>query len=81
MKGSDMPRPLAVPPAELVPEDRAVRRYVQIRSYERTIARLDDEIAGVKAHLDVLKKDRERILGFLLAAARDEGELPLFAEL
>ena len=76
-----MPRAKAILEVEPMPDERAIKRYVQIRSYEGTIARLDDEIAGVKAHLDVLKKDRERILGFLLAAARDEGELPLFAEL
>ena len=76
-----MPRAKAILEVEPMPDERAIKRYVQIRSYEATIARLDDEIAGVKAHLDVLKKDRERILGFLLAAARDEGELPLFAEL
>lgn len=62
---------------ELTMEAEA-RRYEQIRSLERELHAKDVEIANKAAQLKALNKDWDGILARLRAAARNEGDLPLF---
>lgn len=62
---------------ELTMEAEA-RRYEQIRSLERELARKDSEITAAKEELKDLNKEWDAILTRLRAAARNEGDLPLF---
>ena len=64
-----------------VTEERAARRFHQIRHFEAGIAKLDKKIIDAKDKVASLKEEREGQLAQLLAAARDEGDLPLFADL
>jgi len=49
-----------------------------MRRLEREIHKIDDRIAQVKVTMGTLKEERDGRLAQFLAAARDEGELPLF---
>jgi hypothetical protein len=59
-------------------EARAARRFHHIAAIERQIAVKSGEIARSRAHLKELKEEQAGLLQQLRAAARDEGELPLF---
>jgi hypothetical protein len=61
-----------------ITDDRAARRFHQIAVLERQILLKATEIANVKDHLKDLVEARDGLLARLRAAARDEGELPLF---
>lgn len=63
---------------ENITEERAARRFHQIRHQEQVIQRLDKKIADAKLKLATLKEERDGVVMALLAAARDEGDLPLF---
>jgi hypothetical protein len=65
-------------PASNITEERAARRFHQMRRAERHLAAVDDRIALTKLELKTLKEERDGYVGELRAAARDEGDLPLF---
>ena len=62
-------------PVANITEERAARRFHQIHRMEAAIA------VGAKDKLAALKEEREGMVQQLRAAARDEGDLPLFADL
>ena len=64
-----------------ITEERAARRYHQMRHMEATLAKTDKRITDAKDKLAKLKEQREAQVDALLAAARDEGDLPLFDDL
>jgi hypothetical protein len=64
-----------------VTEERAARRYRQIAAIERQLAVKAEEHAAAAALVRSVKDDYEALLRTLRAAARDEGDLPLFADL
>lgn len=59
-------------------QERAARRFHQMAVLERQIALKSSEIAQGKAHLKELHEAFDGLLIRLRAAARDDGELPLF---
>ena len=59
-------------------EDRAARRFHQIAVLERQLVITMREITDCKAHLKELTETANGQILRLRAAARDEGELPLF---
>jgi hypothetical protein len=61
-----------------ITEERAARRFHQIAVLERQLQIKASEIASCQDHLKELTKERDGVLGRLRAAARNEGELPLF---
>jgi hypothetical protein len=61
-----------------ITEERAARRFHQMAVLERQIAIKTGEIAASKDHLKELTESKDGLLLRLRAAARDEGELPLF---
>ena len=61
-----------------ITEERAARRYHQMAVLERQLQIKNREIAECKDHLKELGEERDGLLGRMRAAARDEGELPLF---
>ena len=61
-----------------ITQERAARRFSQIAVLERQICIASKDIAGAQDHLKELKETKEGLLLRLRAAARDEGELPLF---
>lgn len=61
-----------------ITEERAARRFHQMAILERQIALKGGEIAQSKAHTKELTDAHDGLLQRLRAAARDEGELPLF---
>lgn len=63
---------------QLTMQDEA-RRYEQIRSLERELAAKDDELAEHAEAGKQLRKEWDGILSRLRAAARNEGDLPLFS--
>lgn len=69
------------PAIENITEERAARRFHQMRHMEQHLAKLDKKIADAKQKLSVLKEQREAQIQALLEAARDEGTLPLFEDL
>ena len=64
-----------------VTSDRAARRFFQIRHMERNLVKLDKKIADAKDKLATLKEQHGAQVLAILAAARDEGDLPLFDDL
>jgi septal ring factor EnvC (AmiA/AmiB activator) len=64
-----------------ITEDRAARRFHQMRRMETNLTKLDKRITDAKDKLAKLKEQREAQIDALLAAARDEGDLPLFDDL
>jgi len=73
LKGEDMAHDV-----ENITDERAARRFHQIRHQEQRIAKLDKRIFDAKTKLGTLKEERDGVVAALLAAARDEGDLPLF---
>lgn len=64
-----------------ITEERAARRYHQIRHMEANLQKLDKKIGDAKTKLSTLKEQREAQVQAMLEAARDEGTLPLFDDL
>lgn len=54
------------------------RRYEQIRGLEAELFAKDSEITEAKEAMKALTKEWDGILARLRAAARNEGDLPLF---
>jgi hypothetical protein len=63
---------------EHITESRAARRFHQVAVLERQLARKVAEVNDCVAHLKDLKEEYKGLILRLRAAARDEGELPLF---
>ena len=61
-----------------ITESRAAQRFHQIAVLERHVMRKATEVNDCVAHLKDLKEEYKGLLLRLRAAARDEGELPLF---
>lgn len=61
-----------------ISQARAASRFHQIARLERAICLKLTEIADCKEHLKALNEEYQGALLLLRAAARDEGELPLF---
>jgi septal ring factor EnvC (AmiA/AmiB activator) len=64
-----------------ITEERAARRFHQIRHMERNLTKIDKRISDAKTKLQTLKEQREAQIVALFEAARDEGDLPLFDDL
>ena len=65
-------------PLENITDERAARRFHQMAVIERQLAIKANDVATCKEHLKELTKEYDGLVGRLRAAARDEGELPLF---
>jgi len=63
---------------ENITDERAARRFHQMASLERQLVVKGEQIASCKEHLKELTKDYDGLIGRMRAAARDEGDLPLF---
>lgn len=61
-----------------ITEERAARRFHQMAVLERQLSIKSTEIANCKDHLKTLGEEKDGLMGRLRAAARNEGELPLF---
>ena len=61
-----------------VTDERAARRFHHMAVIERQIGIKAGEIAECRDHLKQLKDEHDGLVLRLRAAARDEGELPLF---
>jgi len=74
------PQPESTPKPDPVniTEERAARRFHQMRRLEASIVKVDKRIGDAKLKLGTLKEERDGYIATLLAAARDEGNLPLF---
>jgi regulator of replication initiation timing len=59
-------------------QERAANRFHQIARLERELVAKLGEVAGCKAHLKELNEEADGLMLRVRAAARDEGELPLF---
>ena len=62
-----------------ITEERAARRFHQVAVLERQLTIKSSEIVQAKAHVKELSEEYDGLLGRLRAAARNEGELPLFS--
>jgi hypothetical protein len=62
-------------------DERAARRFHQMASIERQITIKAGEVSDCAQHLKDLKLEYDGLVGALRTAARDEGDLPLFADL
>lgn len=60
-----------------IPQDRAAKRFEQIRGLERKLKNIRRRIADKKTELSNLKEDEKSAVDQILEAARDEGNLPL----
>lgn len=65
--------------------DRAVRRFLQIAAIEQTVEKIEASIGAVAKELEdaeerlkELQSQRREQLALMRAAAKDEGQLPLF---
>jgi hypothetical protein len=61
-----------------ITDERAARRFHQMAVLERQLTLKVGDIAAAKEHLKELNEERDGLVMRLRAAARDEGELPLF---
>jgi regulator of replication initiation timing len=61
-----------------ITEERAARRFHQMAVLEQQLQIKHTEIAECKEHLKGLGEERAGLILRLRAAARNEGELPLF---
>ena len=64
---------------ENITDVRAARRFHQMAVLERALSSKNSDIAECKAHLKELREEAQGLIQRLRAAARDEGELPLFS--
>lgn len=69
-------------------EDRAIRRYLQVRLLEETVEKIEASLEDVQKEIDdatdrqrSLRKEKSEALKAMRDAAKDEGQLPLFGEL
>lgn len=62
-----------------ITDERAARRFHQCAVLERQISIKAGEVSSASDHLKELKEERDGLIARLRAAARDEGELPLFS--
>jgi len=65
-------------PPRNITDERAARRFHQIAVLELQLAVKCGEIAQAKDHIAALNRAKDGLMERLRAAARDEGELPLF---
>jgi hypothetical protein len=65
--------------ANNITDHRAARRFHQIAVLEDQLRVTVGEIVTCKAHLKELTAESDGLMRRLRAAARDEGELPLFS--
>jgi hypothetical protein len=70
--------PETTPDPANITDERAARRFHQIRRLEREVGKVDARIAIAKTKVKTLNEERDGLLARLFTAARDEGELPLF---
>ena len=75
------PQPEPDDPVANITEERAARRFHQMHRQAELLSKVDVKISTAKDKLASLKDEREGIVAAMLAAARDEGDLPLFADL
>jgi septation ring formation regulator EzrA len=68
--------------------ERAVRRYLQVRALQETVERIEGSIEVVQKEIDDatdrlrdLRKEKSEVMKAIREAAKDEGQLPLFGEL
>jgi hypothetical protein len=61
-----------------ITDERAARRFHQMAVLERQLCLKANELAASKEHTKELSEERDGLVARLRAAARDEGELPLF---
>lgn len=61
-----------------ITQERAARRYSQMAALERQLAIKLADITLAKEHVKELQQEADGLIGRLRAAARDDGELPLF---
>lgn len=61
-----------------ITQERAARRFHQLAVLERQVMITNDDILRTQDRLKALRKHFDGLLDRLHAAARDEGELPLF---
>ena len=61
-----------------ITDERAARRYHQIAALEQDLNEITGALAQCQAHLKELKQAHDALILALRAAARDEGQLPLF---
>jgi hypothetical protein len=59
-------------------QERAARRFAQIGTIERYLMIKLDELMAAKARVKALQQEADALVMRLRAAARDEGELPVF---
>jgi hypothetical protein len=64
--------------AKNITDERAARRFHQMAVLERQLTLKVGDIAAAREHLKELNEERDGLVMRLRAAARDEGELPLF---
>ena len=67
---------IASEPVVLTP-DRAAGRFHQIAGLEKDLAKVRRRIADKQTELKTLKEQESGVLETILAAARDEGDVPL----
>jgi hypothetical protein len=65
-------------PLNQITDDRAARRFHQIAVLEQQLTIKRSDLAAAKAHVKELQTEADGVLARLRAAARDDGELPLF---
>jgi hypothetical protein len=61
-----------------ITDERAARRFHQLAVLERQLAIKQNDLLLSKAHSRELKEQIDGLIQRIRAAARDEGELPLF---
>jgi regulator of replication initiation timing len=61
-----------------ITQERAANRFHQVSRIERELQAKLGEVAACQAHLKELKEEADGLALRMRAAARDEGELPLF---
>ncbi len=61
-----------------ITDERAARRFHHIATLERQLAIVVDAIASAREHVKELREQHAGLVMRIRAAARDEGELPLF---
>jgi hypothetical protein len=61
-----------------ITEERAARRFHQIARIERELVLVNIDLVTAKDHVKELQESHKGLLRRLRAAARNEGELPLF---
>lgn len=67
--------------ADTITQDRAARRFYQIRHMDAHLQKLDKRIHDAADKLKTLKEQRAAQIDAMREAARDEGALPLFDDL